>query len=89
MFGGEEQPQASASQGDAKDMIKAAEEATQKAASADGEWRDTANLIKEAKGALAKGDSNKAEKLAKEAMDQGNLGYEQAVAEKNAGPWLF
>jgi len=66
----------------AESAIAAAESARKKAASIDGEWRDTGKIIKKAKAALKAGDSAKAIKLAKKAENQGKLGYEQAQAQQ-------
>jgi shikimate kinase len=63
-------------------LIDAAEAARKEAASVDGEWRDTAGMIKKAKDLLAKGEYVKAAKLANEAAKQGHLGYEQAMSQK-------
>jgi gas vesicle protein len=71
--------------GDAKAAeaaIAAAESARKKAAGVDGEWRDTGKMIKQAQAALKEGDADKAVKLAKQAEMQGQLGYEQAVSQK-------
>lgn len=76
---------ATASSGDkaaAEAAIAAAESARKKAASIDGEWRDTGKMIKKAQAALKKGDSAKAIKLAKKAEKQGKLGYEQAQSQQ-------
>ena len=64
-------------------LIDAAEAARKEAASVDGEWRDTAKMIKKAKGLLKKGDFVAAAKLANEAAKQGHLGYEQAVSQQD------
>lgn len=64
-------------------LIDAAEAARKEAASVDGEWRDTAKMIKKSKALLEKGDFVAAAKLANEAAKQGHLGYEQAVAQKD------
>ena len=70
--------------------IKEAEAAIKKSKSAGGEWRDAAGkLLKKAKAAAAKGDDKKALKLAKKAKFQGEMGYQQAKEQENAGPWLF
>ena len=66
----------------AEAAIAAAESARKKAASIDGEWRDTGKMIKKAKAALKAGDSAKAIKLANKAEKQGKLGYEQAQAQQ-------
>ena len=66
----------------AESAIAAAESARKKAASIDGEWRDTGKMIKKAQAALKKGDSAKAIKLANKAEKQGKLGYEQAQAQQ-------
>ena len=79
-----------ASDADVKMMIKAAEDAIKKSASVDGEWRDAkSKFIKKAKAALSKGDLKTAMKVAKFAKFQGEMGYKQAMEEKNAKPWLF
>lgn len=64
-------------------LIDAAEAARKEAASVDGEWRDTAKMIKKAKELLEKGDFVAAAKLANEAAKQGHLGYEQAVSQQD------
>ena len=66
----------------AESAIAAAESAKKKAASIDGEWRDTGKMIKKAQAALKAGDFAKATKLAKKAEKQGKLGYEQAQAQQ-------
>lgn len=69
--------------------------AVEKAASVDGEWNDIRgkkskkkylpNAIKAAKA----GDYEKALKLLEIAEFQAKMGYEQAMAQKNAGPHLY
>ncbi|HGG59789.1 MAG TPA: SoxXA-binding protein [Gammaproteobacteria bacterium] len=66
--------------------LEAANAARKKAASVDGEWRDTGKLIKKAKALAEKGKTAEAIKLAKKAQQQGELGYAQAKAQANAGP---
>ncbi len=68
----------------AEQAIADAEAARKKAASVGGEWRDTGKMIKEAQDLVKTGEYDKAIKLANQARRQGELGYEQAVAEKNA-----
>ena len=68
-----------------KQAIEKAEAAKKKAASVKGEWRDTGKIIKKAKAAAEKGDYAKAIKMANTAYRQGELGYQQAVEQKNAG----
>lgn len=70
---------------EAEKVIAAAETAQQKAASVGGEWRDTGKIIKQAKAAAKAGDEAKALQLAETAKQQGELGYAQAMAEKDAG----
>ena len=73
-----------------KSAIAAAEAAVKKAAKAGGEWRDSKKkFIKKAKAAASKGDHKKAVKLANKSKAEGEMGYTQAMAEKNAGPWVF
>lgn len=68
-----------------KQAIEKAEAAQQKASSVKGEWRDTGKLIKKAKAAAAKGDYASGTQLANTAYRQGELGYQQAMHEKDAG----
>ena len=80
----------SVSDSDVKEMIKSAEAAIEKSAAVDGEWRDAhSQYIKKAKAALAKGDLKAAMKNAKIAKFQGEMGYKQALEQKDAKPWLF
>jgi hypothetical protein len=75
---------------DVDSAIKAADAAIKKSASVDGEWRDAKKkILKKAKAAAAKGDNEKALKLANMAKFQGEMGYQQAMEQKNAKPWLF
>lgn len=87
-----------ASQGKTEDVnaaaattaIEAAEAALNKARSVDGEWRDARKVfLKKAKAAAHKADFKTAIKLANMAKFQGEMGYEQAIEQKDAGPWLF
>ncbi len=87
-----------ASQGKTEDIdaaaattaIEAAEAALNKARSVDGEWRDARKVfLKKAKAAAHKADFKTAIKLANMAKFQGEMGYEQAIEQKDAGPWLF
>ena len=74
----------------AKSAIAAAEAAVKKAAKAGGEWRDSkGKFIKKAKAAASKKDYKTAIKLANKAKFEGEAGYAQAMAEKDAKPWLF
>ena len=63
-------------------MITEAEKARKKAASVDGEWRDTGKMIKQAQAALKEGKLQVAADLAQQAKAQGELGYDQAVSQK-------
>lgn len=65
----------------ATQAIADADAARKKAASVDGEWRDTGKMIKKAKAIAAKGDYAAAIKLAGKARQQGELGYDQAVSQ--------
>jgi hypothetical protein len=65
--------------------IEKADAARKKAASVGGEWRDTGKIIKQAQTAAKEGDYTTALKLANDAYRQGELGYQQATAEQNAG----
>jgi hypothetical protein len=68
-----------------KQAIEKAEASKKKAASVNGEWRDTGKLIKKAQAAAKKGDYANAINLANTAYRQGELGYQQAVEQKDAG----
>jgi len=63
-------------------VIDNAEKARKRAASVDGEWRDTGKFIKKAKALSKEGKYDAAIKLAKKAKREGELGYEQAVSQK-------
>jgi hypothetical protein len=83
----------SASGGDAaaaKSAIADAEASLDKARGVEGEWRDAKKkMIKNAKAAASKGDFAEAIKQANKAKFEGEMGYKQAMEQKNAGPWLF
>lgn len=66
---------------EAQKSIDIAVAAQKKAASVEGEWRDTGKIIKKAKLAQKKGDFDEAVKLANKAARQGKHGYEQATAQ--------
>jgi Skp family chaperone for outer membrane proteins len=66
----------------AKQAIAAAEQARQKAASVDSEWKAVSGLIKEAQKALADGRYEQAISLARQAESQGSLGYQQGVSQQ-------
>ena len=91
MFGGDSASSASSGAADAaaaKSAIASAEAAVKKAAKIGGEWRDSKKkFIKKAKAAASKKDYKTAIKLANKAKAEGEMGYKQAMAEKNAGPW--
>lgn len=57
-----------------------------KAASVGSEWRDIGKFLKQAEEAAKKGDYETAVKLAEKARLQGEMGYKQALDQKNAGP---
>jgi hypothetical protein len=83
--GGDAPAAASGSNATAEKAIADAEAARKKAASVGGEWRDTGKMIKQAADLAKAGEFDKAIKLANLAKDQGELGYAQAMHEKNAG----
>lgn len=68
----------------AEQAIAAAEAARQKAASVKGEWRDTAQFIKDAENLMNSGEYAQAITLAQQAQRQGELGYAQALRERGA-----
>lgn len=74
----------------AKAAIADAEAALDKSRGVDGEWRDAkSKMLKKAKAAASKGDFAEAIKQANKAKFEGEMGYKQAMDQKNAGPWLF
>lgn len=73
----------------AKAAIADASAALKKAATVDGVWRDAGKFLKKAKDAAAKKDYATAIKLANKAKFQGEMGYNQAVAQKDVKPWEF
>lgn len=77
VLAGDLQPDAAA----ASAAIAQAEAARKKAASVNGEWRDTGKFIKQAEAAAKAGDYSKAIKLANKAEAEGRLGYEQQVSQ--------
>lgn len=90
MMGGGDSAAGGANAATAKSAIAAAEAALKKARGVEGEWRDAKKkMVKKAKAAASKGDFKKAIKLANKAKFEGEMGYKQAMDEKNAGPWLF
>ena len=66
--------------------LKAAKAARKKAASVGGEWRDIGKIIKKAEKLAENGNTAEAVKWANKARQQGIWGYEQAMAQKTAGP---
>ncbi len=66
--------------------IAEAKAALKKAATVDGVWRDAGKFIKKAEELAKKGKTAEAMKLAKKAKQQGELGYQQAIAQAHAGP---
>lgn len=67
---------------DVVQAIKDAQAAADKAASVEGEWRDTDTWIKQAKSAAKAGKYDKARELANKAKFEGDMGYKQAMEEK-------
>lgn len=66
--------------------VKDAKSAIKQAASMGHEWRDSGKFLKDAAKAADAGDYDKAIKLANKAKREGELGYKQALAEKNSHP---
>ena len=64
--------------------------AWKKAKSVKGEWRDIGKFMKKADKAADVGDYAKATKLVNKAREQAELGYAQAMSQKDAdGSYLF
>ena len=68
---------------DFEQTLTAAREARKKAAAVGGEWRDIGKFLEQAEQAAAKGDFATANELAEKARKQGELGYEQAMSQKD------
>ena len=68
--------------GDVQKAIEEAKAAYEKADSVHGGWINTPKLIKKAEATAAKGDNAKALELATAAKKEADLGYAQAVHEK-------
>ena len=66
--------------------IAEAEAAVKKADSVGYAWRDSGKMLKQAKAAAAEGERDKALALAAQAKFQGEAGYSQYEANKEAGP---
>lgn len=77
------------SQAEFANLVKDASLSIQKAQSVGSEWLDSKKLLEQAELAAKMGDMKSAEQLAKQAKMQGKMGYQQALDQKNAGPWLF
>lgn len=89
-MGGGEQAATSGDAAAATAAIEAAEAAIKKSASAEGEWVNAdGKFLKAAKEAAGKGDYAEAIKQAKKAQSEGEMGYQQAMEQKDAKPWLF
>ena len=87
MGSGKEDMSKTGGSSDIEQLIKEADSAIKKAASVDGEWRDSSGkYLKQAKAALSKGDLETAKKMAEKAKFEGEMGYQQAIEQKNAGP---
>lgn len=63
-------------------LIKLAESNQKKAKSVGGEWRDIGKFIKKAKKFQTNGQCEKAIKTIQVAISQGEMGYKQAMAQK-------
>jgi len=70
-------------------LVQQANESIKKARSVGGEWRDSTKFLKKAAKAEKAGKIEKALKLVKKAKFEGEMGYKQAIEQKDAGPWLF
>ncbi len=69
-----------------QNALHIAEQARQRAASVDYEWRDTAKILQQAQAALAHNDLAKALQLAQLAKLQSDMAVVQAEQQKTAGP---
>jgi hypothetical protein len=78
-------PVLAADKASAEAAIAAAAAAQKEAAAVGGEWRDTAKMMKKAQEEVAAGNFGSAEKLAKQAKDQYELGKAQAISQRGVG----
>ena len=71
-------------------LVNNAEDAIDNAAEVGGEWRDSRTILQEAITQAKQGDMKQAFQLAEQAKEQGDMGYQQAIKQREvAGPWLF
>ena len=77
-------PVAGATQADFDQKLTAAQQARDKADAVGGVWRDVDKLLKDAQAAATAGDYDKAMSLATTAQSQSELGYQQAVEQKDS-----
>jgi hypothetical protein len=70
-------------------LMMEAKAAIKKSAEAGHEWRDATKYLAQAKAAHDIGDNARAITLIKRAKRQGELAYQQAQQQQDAGPWLF
>ena len=68
---------------DVQKAIAEAKEAYQQADSVGGAWRDTAKMIRQAEKLLGEEQLEKALEIAREAEEQGMLGYLQATSQSS------
>ena len=78
-------PALAADKAEAEAAIAAAKAAQKAAAEVGGEWRDTAEVIKQAEKAAAEGNFADAVKHANKAENQGKVGKEQALSQRGVG----
>jgi hypothetical protein len=78
-------PAMAADQSTYEKAVTEAKAALKAAGSVGGEWRDSGKMLKQAAEAAAKGDFDKATKLAEMAKFQGMQGQAQAKAEQGVG----
>ncbi len=76
-------PVAAGSQAEFEQAYAAAEAARQQADSVGGEWRDVGKMLSEAKKTAAAGEFDKANTLVAQALEQSQLGYRQALEQRN------
>lgn len=86
LFGCAAEPEKKAPADPTAAAIAAAKAAHQDAVKKGFAWRDTGKMLKKAKAAQKKGDSEKAMKLAKKVQQQSELAVKQGMDQAKAGP---
>lgn len=87
--GGGQQQHISKDAEDFPTLINQAQQAIDNAAAIGSEWRDSRKYLTMAQELEKAGKHDKAMEMARRAKHQGELSYQQGMAQRDAGPWLF